>query len=162
MATLVNSTGIFVRSENSLHKALQGSHHTQVIEDGRVQLICNMSGLFRCLDYARPQIRNTALRALERREIGRKPFNVQGHGSKLLADLIVQLTRHSSSLLFLSCQETGRQSLNLLRVCPRSLLHLLPLGDIAHKSDAELARRRRDDAQANFDRKGCAILAAAF
>src|ERR1019366_5697341 len=99
-----------------------------------------MAGLFRRLDHAGLQRFKPALRVLGRRGIGRKPTNVDGRGSKLLADLIVQLARYSSALFFLSRQETGRQSLNFLSTDSPSLLQLPPLGDIAHKSDGELAR----------------------
>ena len=58
-----------------------------------MQLIRNMSRLFRCRDSMRAcKACNTALRARGRREIGRKPSNVDGQGSQLLADLIVQLS----------------------------------------------------------------------
>jgi len=89
-----------------------------------MQLVRDMAGLFRCLDHARLQSRKTASRILGRRGIGRKPADVDGQGSKLLADMIVQLARHSPALVFLSGQEAARQSLHFLRVCLRGLLQM--------------------------------------
>ena len=85
-----------------------------------MQLIRDMAGLLRCLDGARLQRPQAALRLRGSGRIGRKPTDVDGQRSQLLADLIVQLARYSPALLFLSRQETGRQSLNFLCVCSRS------------------------------------------
>src|SRR5579863_8630891 len=96
-----------------------------------MQLIRKMPGFFRRLNYAALQCLKQAWRMLGRWRTCREPANVDGQGSKLLADLIVQFARYSAPLLLLSRQEFSRQSPNLIYMDLRDLFQLSSFGNIA-------------------------------
>ena len=113
-----------------------------------MHLVRDMVGLLRRLDHARPDRLKLGSQVLGRQGAGRKIANVAGQGSKLMADVIMQLARYSAALVFLSPHETGSQGAYFVAASRQvrcepifDFLGALDLGDVFDHGKAVDGRR---------------------
>ena len=89
-------------------------------------------------------------------------LDIESERSQFLAQTIVQFSGNPAALLLLGGDELGGERANFGAVGFRQRLQPLALGEVRHKRHLSSHPGLIDGAQADFEGKPCAVLAAAF
>jgi hypothetical protein len=117
----------------------------QILQNGRVQLPCDLAGLFGDTECTFLRRLKTPPGRAKGGQFGGNYPNLSGKGTQMLAEGVVDFARDSPAFLFLGGYQAGRERTYITLVCGRQLLQALLLCDVPPDR-----KNRRDPAGVEF------------